>query len=110
MATQTDAKQGGAEKGDATGVSSSASTPQPLPVAVTLEGLQKQYGKAEGERLYHEIAVKGGFGNFRAVSHNYSPDLDLSGLKGGERKAVEEAWADANSPAGRLSAAGAEQA
>jgi hypothetical protein len=66
-----------------------------LPVAVTLESLQKDYGKTEGERLYHEIAIQGGFGDMRSVSHDYSPALDLSGLKGEPLKAVESVFASA---------------
>jgi hypothetical protein len=72
-----------------------ATTKAGLPVAVTLDGLRKDYGKAEGERLYHEIALRGGFGDIRAQSFDYAPPLDLSGLKGDPLKAVEEVFASA---------------
>lgn len=69
--------------------------------SLTLEGLQEKYGDAEGRKLYYDVALAGGFGDFRGVASGATPPLDLTGLDdphNAERKAAVEALlADADS-------------
>jgi hypothetical protein len=62
--------------------------------SVTLEGLQKEYGKKRGLNLYYDIALAGGFGDLRSAASGVTPPLDLTGLdmpRNAEHKAAVEA-------------------
>jgi hypothetical protein len=48
--------------------------------ALTLEGLKAKYGDDAGKRLYFEVAVAGGFGDFRGTPFVHYPPLDMTGL------------------------------
>lgn len=81
--------------------------------SVTIEGLQEKYGKKRGRELYYDIALAGGFGDFRGFASQATPPLDLTGLDiaaNKERKAAVDALlADADAKEAEKDAKSAEE-